>query len=135
MIYAQVVEGKVVAVFSSDQDSEDCPGVIEISEDNKLYLDFLALLKLNESLSALSAAIQKANLQVIALSGRVDTLDFAVSEGDASPDEAAELPIRKGQLKLWRKYNLDLGRITGQEQWPQNPSWPIEPEPYSGAAL
>jgi hypothetical protein len=79
-----VVDGKVVAIFSSVQDSEDWPGVVEVDEESGLYLDFLAGLKLNESLSSLSSATQKANLQVSVLAGRVDTLNFAVSEGDAS---------------------------------------------------
>lgn len=128
MIYAQVTDGKVVAVFSSVQDSEDWPGVIEVDEGSVLYLDFLAGLKLNESMSALSAATQKANMQVSVLAGRVDTLDFAVSEGDASPAELEELPLRKKQLKSWRRYNLDLSRVSGLPGWPDSPSWPSQPE-------
>ncbi|WP_330214909.1 hypothetical protein [Pseudomonas sp. AM8] len=132
MIYAQVVDGKVVAVFSSVQDSEDWPGVVEVDEESGLYLDFLAGLKLNESLSALGSATQKANLQVSVLAGRLDTLDFAVSEGDASPSELEELPLRKEQLQLWRRYNLDLGRVPGLPGWPDSPSWPSKPESYFG---
>ncbi|WP_426128705.1 hypothetical protein [Pseudomonas sp. DWP1b1] len=122
----------MVAVFSSAQDSENWPGVVKVSEDSVLYLDFIAVLKLNESLSALSTATQQANLQVSALTGRVDTLDFAVSEGDASQAEVKELPVRKNQLKQWRRYNRDLGRVPGQPGWPDSHSWPTQPESYLG---
>lgn len=135
MIFAQVSGGEVVAVFASAQDEADFPGVVEMQEVDQLYLAFQRKIALIEITSYLNTLVSNANRQVSSLSGRIDTLEFAVETDEATQDEVAELSLRKSQLKLWRQYNLKLGRVSSQEQWPQSPSWPIEPEPYSGAAL
>lgn len=135
MIFAQVSGGEVVAVFASAQDEADFPGVVEMQEVDQLYLAFQRKIALIEITSYLNTLVSNANRQVSSLSGRIDTLEFAVETDEATQDEVAELSLRKSQLKLWRQYNLKLGRVSSQEQWPQSPSWPIEPDIYSGAAL
>jgi len=135
MIFAQVSSGQVVAVFACAQDEGDFPGVVEMEDSNPLYLAFKGKMALIEITADLNTLVSMANRQVSSLSGRIDTLEFAVETDEATQDEVSELSLRKSQIKLWRQYNLKLGRVSSQKEWPQNPSWPIEPEPYSGAAL
>ncbi|WP_024647719.1 hypothetical protein [Pseudomonas syringae] len=89
-----------------------------------------------ETLNALS---RQANAQVIAIQGRVTTLDFAVNGQDLEDpeymppldSEIAELPVRVAQLKAWNLYSTRLGRVKLQPTWPSAPSWPAIPEPYT----
>lgn len=94
---------------------------------------------LAEVIEKLNSLSRQANAQVIAIQGRVTTLDFAVNGQD--PDdpeyippldsEIAELPVRVAQLKAWNLYSTRLGRVKLQATWPSTPVWPAMPEPYT----
>ncbi|MEX5551715.1 hypothetical protein [Pseudomonas pergaminensis] len=131
MIFAQIVSGKVASVFTCDQDPNDWPGVVELQEDDPLYVSFLASMASIEIVSKLSYLTSQANAQVSALNGRIDTLSFAISGNDASKTEVDELPVRIDQLKEWRQYNLDLSRVPAQASWPHSAQWPDQPDIYS----
>lgn len=79
----------------------------------------------------LDSKLRQANAQVTALQGRVDAINDAIEFGGALPEEIAELPIRKAQLTLWKKYRIELGRVKAAPGWYQTPAWPVIPEPYT----
>lgn len=128
MIFAQVSGGEVVAVFSSAQDEADFPGIVEMQESDQLYLEFKEKIALIEITAYLNTLVSKANQQVSSLSGRIDTLEFAIGNDKATQEEIDELSLRNSQIKLWRQYNLELGRVSIQERWPLTPVWPTAPE-------
>lgn len=68
-----------------------------------------------------------ANAQKIALTNRISELNDAVEYEVATPEEIAELPVRVAQRKSWGLYSIDLGRVTSQEGWPPNVTWPTQP--------
>lgn len=131
MIFAQVINGEIVSVFSCAQDPLDWPEVVELQEDDQLYVTFLENMVAIEIKSKLSYLTSQANAQVSALNGRIDTLNFAISGNDASKTEIDELPVRVEQLKEWRQYNLDIGRVPAQAAWPHSAQWPAQPDTYS----
>lgn len=88
------------------------------------------------SQSALLAGLkQESNAQKTALTERISELQDAIDAKDdpdreevwATPEEEAELPTRKSQLKKWKDYGILLGRVTGQSGWPQEAAWPDKP--------
>lgn len=79
----------------------------------------------------LDAKLRQANAQVSALQGRVDAINDAIEFEEALPEEIAELPVRKAQLTLWKKYRIDLGRVKAAPGWYATPTWPTMPEPYT----
>ncbi|MCH5583099.1 hypothetical protein [Pseudomonas syringae] len=89
--------------------------------------------------STLNSLIRQANAQVLAISGRITTLDYLINQQDPGDedylepkqDEVNELPVRKLQLDSWNKYNIKLGRVKTQSVWPSAPVWPAMPEPYT----
>lgn len=135
MIFAQVSGGEVVAVFACAQDEADFPGIVEMHESDQLYLEFKEKMALIEITAYLNTLVSKANQQVSNLSGRIDTLEFAIGNDKATQDEVAELSLLNSEIKLWRQYNLELGRVSIQELWPRSPVWPTPPEPYYATAL
>lgn len=80
--------------------------------------------------SKLQSKQRQANEQVAALQGRIDTINDAIEYDEALPEEVAELPTRTAQLKVWKKYRIDLGRVTGIDGWYQNPTYPEVPDLY-----
>ncbi|MCI8210771.1 hypothetical protein AUC61_14630 [Pseudomonas sp. S25] len=82
---------------------------------------------------------KEANAQVAALTGIVNTLDYAINGQDSDSEEyieptdaeITELPIRQKQLKAWNSYSLKLSRMPTQVTWPHDPVWPVVPETYS----
>ena len=74
---------------------------------------------------------RQANAQVTAIQGRIDTINDAVDFGEATPEEVAELPVRTAQIKAWKLYRIQLGRMTSTVDWPINPQWPVVPTPYT----
>lgn len=79
----------------------------------------------------LNAKQRQANAQVTAIQGRVDSINDAIEFDEALPEEIAELPARTAQLKLWKKYRIDLGRVTSIPGWYETPTYPLTPEPYT----
>lgn len=68
-----------------------------------------------------------ANAQKVALTNRIGELNDAIEYEVATPEEIAELPVRVAQRKEWGLYSIDLGRVTSQEGWPPNVTWPTPP--------
>lgn len=79
----------------------------------------------------LDAKLRQANAQVTALQGRIDAINDGIEFEEALPEEIAELPVRKSQLTLWKKYRIELGRVKATPGWYQTPAWPVVPEPYT----
>ncbi|WP_312497286.1 hypothetical protein [Pseudomonas cremoris] len=86
MIFAQVSGGEIVTVFACAQDESEFPGVIEVQESDQLYLAFKKKIALIEIASDLNALVLKANQQVSSLSGRIDTLEFAIGNDKAAQE-------------------------------------------------
>lgn len=70
---------------------------------------------------------QTAEAQKVALTNRVGTLNDAIELEMATPEEVAELPLRKAQLVEWKRYAVLLGRVTSQAGWPPDVEWPVQP--------
>lgn len=135
MIFAQITEGKVSSVFPCEQDSRDWPGLVQIQEDDPLYVEFLDTIAAIEMSSTFGSLASQADAQVSAINGRIDTLNFAIAGNDASKAEKEELPIRVDQLNAWRQYSLTLSRVPTQSSWPHSPQWPDQPEMYYAVPL
>lgn len=86
---------------------------------------------LADATAQLNALNRLANAQVTALQGRVDALADAVELEMATPEEVAEQTVRAAQLKTWKQYRVLLGRVSAAAGWPEDPSWPSMPEPYT----
>lgn len=86
-------------------------------------------------LSSLFSKQNQANIQISAIQGRVDTINDAIKLNQALADELAELPNRLAQLDAWKKYRIDLGRVTSGEGWYQNPSYPDMPARYTSEVV
>lgn len=81
-----------------------------------------------DSQSAILVSLKQiAEAQKTALTNRVGTLNDAIELEMATPEEVAELPIRKDQLVEWKRYAVLLGRVTSQAGWPPNVDWPAQP--------
>lgn len=82
---------------------------------------------------------RQALLQITAIQSRIDAIDYLVNGQDEedpdymepTPEEIAELPVRKTQLKTWNTYRAKLGRVTSIAGWFETPTWPTVPEPYT----
>ena len=88
------------------------------------------------SQSAILAGLtQECNAQKVALAERIATIQDAIAAKDdpdaeeywATPEEEAELPVRKTQLTKWKQYGILLGRVTSQAGWPPDAVWPTKP--------
>ncbi|WP_025856618.1 hypothetical protein [Pseudomonas sp. CHM02] len=85
--------------------------------------------------AVLASLNQECDSQKVALTSRISTLQDAIAAKDdpdaeefwATPEEEAELPVRKTQLTKWKQYGILLGRVTSQVGWPQEASWPAKP--------
>lgn len=76
---------------------------------------------------ALRVANQLAANQKSALANRIGVINDAIEFGEATPEEIAELPQRTAQLTLWKKYAVQLGRVTSQAGWHLTIDWPVQP--------
>lgn len=70
---------------------------------------------------------QLAAAQKSALANRISTLNDAIELEEATPAEVSELPVRQAQLLEWKRYAIYLGRVTGQDGWPPDVEWPVQP--------
>lgn len=75
--------------------------------------------------------LRQANAQVTAIQGRVDMINDSIEIGEDEPGWVAELPVRKAQLTLWKKYRIDLNKVILQSGWASNVNWPIIPTTYT----
>ncbi|MDX0622889.1 hypothetical protein GOD54_23605 [Sinorhizobium medicae] len=95
--------------------------------------------KLAKATTILNALTRQAGLQVTALTYKVNNLDWVINGQDpddpdyepATPEEIAELPVRRAQLNKWNTYTRNLGKVKAQPTWPDAPVWPVMPEPYT----
>ena len=99
------------------------------------------------AVAMLDAKQRQAALQVSALQSRIDAINYLINTGnpdhpdflepddldylEPTPEEVAELPVRKAQLKSWNTYRGKLGRVTTDEGWYQAPAWPVMPATYT----
>lgn len=87
----------------------------------------------------LASRQRQAILQISAIQSRIDAIDYLMNGQDEedpeymapTPEEIAELPVRKAQLKTWNSYRAKLGRVTTIAGWYETPTWPTIPEPYT----
>jgi hypothetical protein len=133
MIYAQLNEqGRVISVFGSPQDPDAWPGIVEMEEDDPRYLEFLNPELTPEGILAsqslkLQELTRLASLQKTALINRIGVLQDSIDLEMATSEELAELPLRQAQLLEWKRYAIYLGRVTGQDGWPPDVEWPVQP--------
>ncbi|WP_320110165.1 tail fiber assembly protein [Pseudomonas asplenii] len=66
-----------------------------------------------------AAYAQRDNLLTVAAL-RIAPLQDAVDLSSETPDEAAS-------LKAWKKYRVDVNRVTDQAGFPEKITWPISP--------
>lgn len=83
------------------------------------------------AISLLDAKQRQATLQISAIQSRIDAINDAIEFEEELPEEVEELPVRAAQLKVWKKYRIDLGRVTSLTGWYQSPAWPSTPIPYN----
>lgn len=132
IIYVQFSDAnktKIVTVFGSQPDPDAYDFLGEVQDDDPMYLDFINpqpnILEVQSA--KLLSLNQLASSQKTALASRIETLNDAVELEMATPEEVAELPIRKAQLVEWKRYAVFLGRVTSQEGWPPEVEWPVQP--------
>lgn len=82
---------------------------------------------LSSQSAKLQALTQLASSQKTALANRISTLNDAIELEMATTEEVAELPARQAQLLEWKRYAVYLGRVTGQDGWPPEVEWPVQP--------
>lgn len=70
---------------------------------------------------------QLAANQKSALNNRIGVINDAIEYEEATPEEVAELPQRQAQLTAWKKYAVQLGRVTAQPGWYETVIWPEQP--------
>ncbi|MGF6392178.1 tail fiber assembly protein [Pseudomonas plecoglossicida] len=116
-IYAQIQGDKIISVFGSPQDPEVWPGIVEMEEGNHLYLDFLA----STSPSAADTALSTRDSLLAIATLRIDPLQDAVDLEDATDEEITALTD-------WKRYRVNLNRITEQLGFPSDVGWPVPPE-------
>lgn len=112
---------------SDEYYTEELPEWVEVPET---YAQILA-----RQSAVLASLTQECNLQKAALTVRIGVIQDAIDAKDdpdaqefwATPEEEAELPLRKSQLTKWKQYGILLGRVTSQEGWPPEPVWPTKP--------
>jgi len=127
--YVDETETKIMREFGGPQDVELWPNQGEVEDADQRYLDFLNppenILALQSS--KLQVLTQLATAQKVALVNRISTLNDAVDLEIATAEEESELPVRTTQLKEWKTYAVLLGRVTAQQGWPSEVSWPVQP--------
>lgn len=85
----------------------------------------------NYNTNKLNGFLRQANAQITAIQGRIDMINDAIDIGEDEPGWAEELPSRKAQLVLWKKYRIDLNKVSLQIGWASNVIWPIIPQTYT----
>ena len=75
----------------------------------------------------LAARNTAAAEQIVRIQDRVETLGYGVEFGEATEDYEVELAALNVSLKAWKKYKYDLGKVSTQPGWYQNPAWPTVP--------
>jgi hypothetical protein len=68
-----------------------------------------------------------ASTQISRIQDRIDTLGYGVDSGEATSDDTAEQALLTNNLKEWKTYKFQLGKVTTQTTWPDAPAWPVEP--------
>lgn len=68
-----------------------------------------------------------AAAQIARIQDRVDTLGYGVDAGEATEDDEAELAALTVNLKAWKAYKFQLGKVATQSTWPAGPTWPTVP--------
>lgn len=81
-----------------------------------------------ENQSRLQQLSNLASQQKSSLAYRISTIRDAIEIEEATQQEIEEISERESQLLLWKKYAIYLGRVTGQEGWPEKIDWPDQPE-------
>ncbi|MHC8342524.1 phage tail protein [Pseudomonas sp. RT6P73] len=75
----------------------------------------------------LTARNSKALAQIARIQERIDTIGFGIDIGEATAEDEAEQAALLINVKAWKKYKFDLGKVTTQSTWYAAPIWPIEP--------
>lgn len=79
----------------------------------------------------LNSFLRQANAQITAIQGRIDMINDAIDIGEDEAGWVGELPSRKSQITLWKKYRIDLNKIILQVGWAANVIWPTTPTTYT----
>lgn len=75
----------------------------------------------------LSSRNIRAVTQIARIQDRIDTLGYGIDAGEATEEDEAEQAALLINVKAWKKYKFDLGKVTVRPTWYQTPIWPIEP--------
>ncbi|MET0775460.1 MAG: phage tail protein [Pseudomonas mandelii] len=75
----------------------------------------------------LTAKNTRALAQIARIQERIDTIGFGIEIGEATAEDEAEQAALLINVKAWKKYKFDLGKVTTQPTWYAAPVWPVEP--------
>lgn len=75
----------------------------------------------------LAAHNTKAVAQIARIQERIDTIGFGIEIGEATAEDEAEQAALLINIKAWKKYKFDLGKVTTQPTLYAAPVWPVEP--------
>lgn len=127
--FSDEFQTKIIGVFGSPQNPAYRPNLGTVEDDDPRYLEFMNpppdYLAINSAI--LLQATQLAAAQKTSLANRIGTLNDAIELEMSTPEEIAELPLRQAQLLEWKRYAVLLGRVTGQDGWPPEVDWPVQP--------
>lgn len=68
-----------------------------------------------------------AAAQIVRIQDRIDTLGYGIEAGEATDEDVAEADALIINLKAWKAYKFQLGKVTAQSTWYQAPLWPVIP--------
>jgi hypothetical protein len=77
--------------------------------------------------SDLAARNSRAGTQIARIQDRINTIGFGIDIGEATAEDELEQAALLINVKAWKKYKFDLGKVTAQPTWYQAPIWPVEP--------
>ncbi|KDD65296.1 tail fiber assembly protein [Pseudomonas mandelii PD30] len=83
--------------------------------------------QLAASKSELSARNTKSVAQIARIQDRIDTLGYGIDAGQATEEDEAEQAALIVNVKSWKNYKFELGKVTVQPTWYAAPVWPPEP--------
>ncbi|TBN49189.1 phage tail protein [Pseudomonas sp. BGI-2] len=75
----------------------------------------------------LAARNAQCVLQIARIQDRIDTIGFGIEIGEATAEDEAEQAALLINIKAWKKYKFDLGKVTAQPTWHAAPVWPVIP--------
>ncbi|MGE8150903.1 phage tail protein [Pseudomonas vancouverensis] len=86
-----------------------------------------AVMLLEAAKSAFTERNTHATVQISAIQDRIDTITYGLEAGEATAEDQAEQAALVINLKQWKAYKYELGKVPRQANWPATPQWPANP--------